>query len=422
MKKIVVILLLTFLFSGCSTVKRRIVKNIDTEIKSKQYKNQFTGFLIIDPESKDTIYNINSTRYFTPASNTKIFTLFASLNLLPDSIPTLKYVIENDTLFAQGTGDPAMLHPFLNDSTALHFIDKYENIAFYPNNFKDQKFGPGWSWDDYHWYYSPERSALPLYGNVVTIKNADSLQVQPKYFKDSIVSIDYPVNRELQKNVFYFNMSKKDTVEIPFRVDSSTTKILLEKALKKKIQITPTFPEDKPQILYGVPSDSVYKRMMHISDNFLAEQLLILGSSVLSDTLNSYKAREYVLDNYLLDLRQPPRWVDGSGLSRYNLFSPESIVHVLHKLYRDIPRERLFLFFPAGGASGTIEDWYPGDPNPYIYAKTGSLGNNHNLSGYLITKSGKTLVFSFMNNHFMESPSEIKKRMQGIFEIIRDTY
>ncbi len=92
-------------------------------------------------------------------------------------------------------------------------------------------------------------------------------------------------------------------------------------------------------------------------------------------------------------------------------------------MFREIPRERLYLFFPAGGESGTIEDWYPGNPEPYIYAKTGSLSNNHCLSGYLLTKSGKTLIFSsFMNNHFMESSSEIKNRMQSIFEEIRDTY
>ncbi len=422
MKKIVVLLLLTVLFIRCTTVKRSIIKKIDTQIESDPFKNQFTGFLIIDPVSRDTIYNSNSTRYFTPASNTKIFTLFASLNLLPDSIPTLKYVIENDTIYVQGTGDPTVLHPYFNDSTALHFMDKYKNIALYPNNFKEEKFGPGWSWDDYHWYYSPERSGFPLYGNIVTIKNVDTIEVLPKYFKDSIVFIDYPANRELQKNIFYFNPSKKDTVEIPFRVDSSLTKNLLEKSLHKKIRITHKIPEGEQQILYGIPSDSVYKRMMEVSDNFLAEQLLILGSSTLSDTLNSHKAREYVLDNYLSDLRQPPRWVDGSGLSRYNLFTPESIVHVLHKMFREIPRERLYLFFPAGGESGTIEDWYPGNPEPYIYAKTGSLSNNHCLSGYLLTKSGKTLIFSFMNNHFMESSSEIKNRMQSIFEEIRDTY
>ena len=149
--------------------------------------------------------------------------------------------------------------------------------------------------------------------------------------------------------------------------------------------------------------------MMQVSDNFLAEQLLILASSTLSDTLSSAKPRDFMLKNHLSNLRQPPRWVDGSGLSRYNLFTPESLVHVLHQMYDEILQQRLFQLFPAGGVSGTIEEWYPGNSEPYIYAKTGSLGNNHCLSGYLLTKSGKTLIFSFMNNHFMESSIEVKK-------------
>ncbi|NNK75925.1 MAG: D-alanyl-D-alanine carboxypeptidase, partial [Maribacter sp.] len=395
---------------------------IDTNLSASHYDNQFTGFLLIDPISNDTIYKRNSTKYFTPASNTKIFTLFSSLKLLPERIPTLRYIRKEDTLYVQGTGDPALLHPYFRDSTVIHFLSENDKIALYPDNFNDDKFGPGWSWDDYHWYYSPERSALPLYGNVLTIKNADTLEVLPNFFKDSVVFKDYPVNRALQKNVFYFDPTKKDTLEIPFSIDSNMTKHILEKVLKKNIHIAKAFPKGERQTLYGMASDSIIKRMMQESDNFLAEQLLIVASATLSDTLNSSKAREYVLDKYLSNLKQPPRWVDGSGLSRYNLFTPESIVQVLNTLYSNIPKERLFLFFPEGGQSGTLEDWYPGDPNPYIYAKTGSLGNNHNLSGYLITKSGKTLIFSFMNNHFMESSSEIKKRMQGIFERIRDTY
>ena len=70
--------------------------------------------------------------------------------------------------------------------------------------------------------------------------------------------------------------------------------------------------------------------MMQESDNFLAEQLLLLASSTLSDTLNTKTAIEYMLNNHLKDLKQQPRWVDGSGLSRYNLFSPEAIVYVLN--------------------------------------------------------------------------------------------
>lgn len=47
--------------------------------------------------------------------------------------------------------------------------------------------------------------------------------------------------------------------------------------------------------------------MMHISDNFLAEQLLIMASSNLSDTLNTNKAIKYILKTDLGDLEQQPR-------------------------------------------------------------------------------------------------------------------
>lgn len=422
MRKIVVLLLFAVLFASCSTHRKRTSKKIAHQLVSAKYANQFTGFLLIDPSNNDTIYKNNSSKYFTPASNTKIFTLYASLKLLPERIPALRYLKHQDTLYIQGTGDPSFLHPHLKDSTASTFISNHENVSVFLGNFYDERFGPGWSWEDYHWYYSPERSPFPVYGNVVTVENKDTLTIVPKYFADSIVHKPNSVNRDLWENTFYVDPTQKDTLEIPFVTDPSTIVSVLESQQQNKIHTTPIMPEGELKTLMGIRSDSVYKRMMQVSDNFLAEQLLVLASSTLSDSLSTRKAITFVLENHLNNLKHPPRWVDGSGLSRYNLFTPASMVHVLHKMYNEITRERLFLFFPAGGHSGTMESWYPGNPDPYIFAKTGSLGNNHNLSGYLLTKSGKTLIFSFMNNHFMENSSEIKKRMQSIFEIVRDTY
>ncbi len=407
---------------GCASAKKNIFKKIDNTLDSSFFDNQFTGFLLIDSQTKDTLYNQNGTKYFTPASNTKIFTLYSSLKLLPDKIPSLKYVSQNDTVYIAGTGDPTLLHPYFNDSTAIHFLRGYANIVLYLKNFQEKKFGPGWSWDDYHWYYSPERSGFPMYGNILTLHQTDSLHAFPQYLHDKIVSVDHPLNREWDKNIFYFDRTRKDTLEIPFIVDSTLTRELLENALRKKVVLTNRIPDAEKTVLYSIPSDSVYKRMMWESDNFLAEQLLILASSTLSDTLSGSIVREHILEKHLSDLKQLPRWVDGSGLSRYNLFSPQSMVQVLEKIYADIPRKRLFSIFPSGGVSGTLKDWYGGGTTPYIYAKSGSLGNNYCLSGYLLTNSGKILIFSFMNNHFRQPTSEVKKRMQKIFENIRDDY
>lgn len=422
-KGILFSLLIIIILGGCVSQKgTKFTKKISASLDNVFFENHFKGILIYDPVSRDTLFRKNSTKYFTPASNTKIYTLFAALKLLPEKLPVLKYVLQNDTLYITGTADGTQLHPYFRDSTGLKFLKSYDNISLYHNNTEDEKFGPGWSWDDYHWYYSAERNALPLYGNVVTIANIPQLTILPEIFSDSVVRVSFSRNREPNHNTFYFDPDRKDTIEIPFITTKGLTKKLLEQAVGKTISLSEQIPATKQKILYGIPSDSVYQRMMQKSDNFLAEQLLIQASSSLSDTLSGRRVREYVLDSLLPDLRQQPRWVDGSGLSRYNLFSPESIVHVLNRMYSEIPRERLFSLFAAGGASGTLEGWYPGNPDPYIYAKTGSLGNNHSVSGYLITKSGKTLIFSFMNNHFRQDVSEIKMQMQQLFEWVRDNY
>lgn len=423
MKNPIVVLIFIALIGCTATKHRRTVKDVKTVLHTEPFQNQFAGLFIIEADTHDTIYDYNSEKYFTPASNAKIFTLYTGISLLPKKIPALKYLKQNDTMYIQGTGDPTLLHPYFQDSSAINFLKGNQNIAWYHANFQAEKYGSGWAWDDYGYYYQAERSGLPLYGNVLTLYRNDSLVLMPSIFKDRVVEPDVAtINRGAESNVFYYPASKTDTLEIPFKTDTTLTRELLEAALGQKVSGTDRFPEGEKSTLYSIATDSVYKRMMRESDNFLAEQLLILASSTLSDTLDGTKAQAHMLQNRLADLRQPPRWVDGSGLSRYNLFTPQSMVHVLYKMYREVPLERLFELFPAGGANGTLKDWYGAKDAPYIFAKSGSLGNNYCLSGYLRAKSGKILIFSFMNNHFVGPSSEIKNKMQLIFESIRDRY
>lgn len=421
--KTLLLLLSLFLFNNCKTLNtKKLTADIEKTVRSKNSQEYFQGILIYDPNKKDTVYSHNSRKYFTPASNTKIFTLYSALKTLPNTIPSLKYTVYKDTLFMQGTGDPTLLHPYYKDSTAIKFAKGYPNVALYLNNFQEDKYGPGWAWEDYDTYYSPERSGFPIYGNVVDIYMGDSIQVVPENFHEQVIPISYSIKREWDRNIFYFNPARKDTAQIPFIGDSSLVKQLLETALDKKIKVVAQMPSREMHTLYSIPSDSLYRTMMLESDNFLAEQMLILASSTLSDTLNSSNARKYILDTHLSHLKQKPRWVDGSGLSRYNLFSPESMVAVLTKLIEEFPQERIFNLFPSGGVSGTLKDRFPGNPRPYLFAKSGTVGNNYCLSGYLMTNSGKTLVFSFMNNHFTQSGAEVRSAMQTIFEHLRDHY
>ena len=422
MKKIILILAIFIAVSACSTKKSIITKQLNSNLSSSFYKNQFTGVLVIDAKTKDTIYNQDSHRYFIPASNTKIFTLFAALKTLPKKAPAIRYINTKDTLYFEGTGDPSFLHPYLKDSTALNFLKNQSNLAFVSGNFQDEKYGAGWAWDDYQWYYSPERNALPINGNVVVSYKNTELVVSPPYFKDSVIEILHKDNRNEFSNIFYYPPQSKDTLETPFITSLQTSTSILEQALGKKISTVVTMPIGNKETLYGIETDTLYKRMMHESDNFIAEQLLFMAASELKDTLNSNLIRTHILENELQDLAQQPRWVDGSGLSRYNLFTPQNMVNVLDRLYVMVSEERLYTIFPAGGLSGTLKNRFAGDEQPYIYAKSGSLSNNYCLSGYLLTKSGKTLIFSFMNNHFRESLSDERLRLEQMLHTLRDNY
>ncbi len=94
------------------------------------------------------------------------------------------------------------------------------------------------------------------------------------------------------------------------------------------------------------------------------EHLGYMSDEAMIDTL---------LNTDLKDIPQKPNWVDGSGLSRYNLFSPQAMVYILNKLQTEFGIKRLKAILPTG-STGTFKNYYLRDSG-YIYAKTGSLSN-----------------------------------------------
>ncbi len=416
------ILLLTLAFSGCSS-QRKTHRFLREQLQAVEEGEQFTGFLMVDAIQRDTLYSWNAGKYFTPASNMKVFTLYAGLKTLADRLPALKYLIRSDTLHILGTGDPSALHPELMDSTAVSFAGRFGHLVLHTGNFEDPAWGAGWAWDDFDRAYMPSRSALPLYGNTVRlIRRGDGLEVVPYLFRDSLAMEKNPFRRSPDGNRFYYNPSFPDTVAVPLRIHPSLEAALWEAATGVPTGTGASIPAGPWEVLPGMASDSLYRQMMTVSDNFLAEQVMLMVSATLGDTLSFSRARDHVLETYLKGMPSPPRWVDGSGLSRYNLCSPESLVYLLLELYQEIPEQRLFALMAQGGQEGTLEEWYLDPAGPYLFGKTGTLSNNHNLCGYLKTRSGKTLAFSFMNNHYRKPSRIVKSRMQRILNWVRDHY
>jgi D-alanyl-D-alanine carboxypeptidase/D-alanyl-D-alanine-endopeptidase (penicillin-binding protein 4) len=385
---------------------------------------------LYDISESKSLLEYNADRYFIPASNTKLFTYYASLKTLGDSIPGLHYQISGDSLILWGTGDPSFLNPDLPKSKIFEFLkNRSEKIYFSNDNFTGSFFGNSWSWDDYNDYYAAEISSFPIHGNIVrfTGNKENTLKVTPNFFTEKTYnwskSNTFSVQRDLSANLFSYPAGKtiKPNYEqdVPFKTGVEVTTALLTDTLKKEVIFINKPLEKTAKIFYSLPSDTLYKRMLHVSDNMIAEQLILLISNTLSDELNTETGIDSIVKKHLSDLPDAPKWVDGSGLSRQNLFTPRSIVALLQKIHEIVPEEKLFKILPAAGQSGTLKNLLKTD-KPFIFAKSGSLNNNYCLSGFLITQKGKTLIFSMMNNNFVNSTSDIRKEVIKILQEIHD--
>lgn len=397
---------------------------IDNELNSEFYSSQFTGFYLYDPFTSEELYNYNGNKFFIPASNTKIFTLYTAMKTLGDSIPAFKYQLIGEELHVEGTGDPTFLHPKYSDNNkSLNFLKNNGNkIVLHWNNFDEESFLPGWTWDDFRKDYAPERSQFPIHENLVSIsKKGNVIETFPKYFKEFTVIKDIIEKRDFYENKFYISKNKRKE-RIPFIVNKLTIESTLSEVLDKKVELSDALFPKEFTVFYGEKTDNVYKEMMENSDNFLAEHLLLLISSTLPGKLSATETIDYSKKYLLKDLKQDPQWFDGSGLSRYNLFTPQNFVQLLDKLYKEFPQDRIFSIFPIGGKTGTIKNRYKDFKEPYVFAKTGSLNNNVTLSGYIKTKSGKMLIFSLLNNNSIKDLSEIRNRNEKLLSIIRDNY
>jgi serine-type D-Ala-D-Ala carboxypeptidase/endopeptidase (penicillin-binding protein 4) len=403
-------------------------------LSAEKKLNDHVGFMLYDPATKKSLVEYKAENYFTPASNIKIFTFYTALQILGDSIPALKYVERNDSIIFWGMGDPSFLYSNVSgNNKVIDFLaSRPQKIFFSQSNFNTDRFGPGWAWEDYNYSFSPERSPFPIYGNCLKFKldNKNKPVLSPRYFSKHLVLGDSTqqdqsaVERRMDSNQVTFFPGKRSRTtswEIPFHFSADVLIELLADTVLKRIEETNVVIQNSAKLLYSVPADSLYKVMMYESDNLIAEQLLLMCSAVVSDTLKPEIAIRYMRKNFLADLPNDFAWVDGSGLSRYNLVTPRTMVALWSKIQAKVPQERLFNLLATGGKSGTLRNWYKAE-TPYIFAKTGTLANNHNLSGFIITSKGRVLIFSFMNNNFITSVREVRESMQEILITIRDNY
>mgnify|MGYP000872990951 CR=1 FL=1 len=423
------------ILASCSTSSKlnRNLKTINQAIEaSPALRSGFTGLYVADVSTGEVLISVNADKYFTPASNVKILTLYGCLQTLKDSLTAFRYVETDTSLILWGAADPSFLHPWFDSENTLNFLkdraDQKAVVLSYGHS-GQLPYGEGWMWDDYNDYYQAELTSFPAFGNILLLKKEGTDQItSPAGFteffkKDNSVK---RIRRSSEKNEFLIP-AKLDTVkafyqEVPYRNAESVNASLLAKLTSADVQTALLTVPEKAITLHSVALDTVLRRMMVVSDNMLAEHLLLQCGFVSGDTISTHWTINHLMKDPLLkDVK--PYWVDGSGLSRYNRLTPVSLCKVLSSLYKIIPEKRLFSMFPAGGSNGTIKSMFTDtNDSPYVYAKTGSMTGVYNLSGFLTAKSGRKLVFSIMNNQFDATVAEARNATEKIVSTVRQLY
>ncbi|MCW5917495.1 MAG: D-alanyl-D-alanine carboxypeptidase [Ferruginibacter sp.] len=395
-------LFLLSVFSSCTPAQKLYRFNSSPHFDSV-FGNAQVGIFVYDLDSKRVLYTQHAEKNFVPASNMKWLTMLTVLETFGDSLPGCFYNNEKDTLYIRPTGDPLLLHPYFSVQPVFSFLrNSQKPICFLLPYSLPKKYGPGWAWDDATENFMLERSVLPIYGNSIWNFTSNNNTVPPGFPPaPDTSSINFPKR-------------------YPAHFDLTQAIQLLADSLHRTIACRYDSTINTPFCIMSSSTDDVLQRMMQQSDNFLAEQLLLMAAYSHSKKFDETAEIKWMLHGSMESLPQKPQWVDGSGLSRYNLITPSSLGMIIQKSIMQFGINRISKILPTGG-EGTLKNYFRQDSG-FVFIKTGSMQNNSSMSGIIQTKSGKWLIISYMANGYIESLSKAREEMAGFIKKLRELF
>ena len=381
------------------------------------------GFCLYDPVEHKFVVDKNADKYFIPASTLKIQTFYAFKKVLDDKFIGLRYQIKQDTLFIAGSGNPVFLHPrFPQLQRSFEFLQRHDSLKLVIVKEPEpiRPFRPGWAWDDYAYSFQTELSAFPIYGNQFWVYSDG--EKTPSFFNpycDSVFANKVSISRHEDYNIFRWTNSPSityDFVTVPFKTSPGLLRMLLQDTLQRSVGLIDYRSDLELENFYEKGAHRLLQYLMYASSNFFTEQLIMM----LALEQNGYLSP--IPPNHIFsNLPDEQKWVDASGLSRYNLTTPRNQVKILEKIYAELDEDEIAQFFPTGGQTGTLKQYYKLIP-PFIMAKSGTLSNNYNLCGFLKGDSGKIYLFSFMNNHFLCDIRDLKASMETYLTYLKEKH
>ncbi len=447
----------------------------DSLLGDPMFRSANWGALVVDPLSGDTIYSRNAGKLFMPASNQKLLTGAVALALLGPEfrwetrVLGATYPIDGiltGDLAIVGSGDPsfsdslaggdamAPFRAFADSIAARGITDITGRLIRGSDTFPDSTLGFGWAWDDLDFGYSAPIDELVFnegFARITLIGSAHpggqvAISTSPARSVPRLGTIDVTTSIHccaIRSRVEWFGdvRGKRPIVHLRGTVrpnDTLTVQVALrnpagawldafaEALAERGIRVRGGTEADLLVDTTGMvelarrvspPLSAVLARFEKPSQNQIGEILfktlgLTQTGSGTADSGRRVVERQLVAwhaDSAGFAVR------DGSGLSRHDYVSPETIVRVLDAMRRHEHFPVFYHALPVGGVDGTISERMRGTAGEgNVRAKTGTLDKARSLSGYVTTADGRLLLFSLLANNHVVSSREVERVQDAI--------
>jgi D-alanyl-D-alanine carboxypeptidase/D-alanyl-D-alanine-endopeptidase (penicillin-binding protein 4) len=446
-----------------------LVRAVDSLLSTPETRSARWGVLIVDPDRGDTLYSRDADKLLVPASNMKILTSAFALDALgPDFRWITRYftrgnvrdsVLDGD-LLVYGKGDPtvsdriagdAML-PLLAiaDSLRAHGIRRIRGSLLAAGNaFPDATAGFEWSWEDLETSSGAQVDELLFNEGVAElhVRGADRPGDPPTVIstpstsypkfridaktvsrgsgRDSLPQVDVVKDTVAGVAVIIGSIPAADTttLEVTFsNPDEAFLAALREGLARRGISVGDSMHaeatrQDSVFSVTSAPLWVVLSSFLKPSQNQIGEVLVKTVALARTDTgtyrvarrlmaerLRSWGART---DGFLV-------W-DGSGMSRRDLVSPETLAHVLDAMRHNPNFQLYYDALPVAGVDGTLRARMRSTrAEANVRGKTGTLGEVRSLSGFVTTAGGRQLIFSVLCNNYLVPTSYITRVQDSI--------
>jgi D-alanyl-D-alanine carboxypeptidase/D-alanyl-D-alanine-endopeptidase (penicillin-binding protein 4) len=416
----------------------QIQRDIDAILYQPALARGYWGVLVKSLKTGKTIYELNPQKLMMPASNLKIVTLAAAADRLGwdyayitrfSSVGRIENGVLDGDVLAVGSGDPSF---GAADGSASRAFDACAErlkalgvrtilgrIIGDDNAFDDEGLGFGWSWDDLPDDFAAAVSALQYN------ENAARLTVAPGPAPGDVAAfaVDPPDTGLTIDNRLLTGADGSAVSIEALRLPGSPRLELRGSVPIGSTPVTRVVSVDNPTLFLvkalrsGLIARGIALRLMKASQNLYAETLLkTIGAA--GGTATGLAGR-LLVQTTMQGWGIAPEWLilrDGSGLSRYDYVTPESLVRILeHVAGDDRLRGPFEAALPVAGRDGTLAARLRGTPaEGNVRAKTGSMANVRALSGYATTAAGEPVVFSIIANNFDAAPAVITEAIDAI--------